>query len=224
MTSLEELARLSAHHSWGHEEQPTKIKITSTMRLRAFAQLGATQRQSAQSIRDLRNETAEGAGRMWMIIAHSFHSLRDTFEARASEWALTGVLLSMALVFLLNDAFFYKEHFSGLRDIANSRGFWAAILTFVGLTRLSVLVINGSYYRTPHWRSATAFLSAGVWFLLFMGFLRNGSIMAAIAPWIFLLDAYNSKRAGREAGMSEFIQRHVKKRGVENAGLAHGAR
>lgn len=159
-----------------------------------------------------------------MIVAHSFESLKNTFEARASEWALTGVLVSMAVVFLVNDTMFYGENFSRLREILDSRFGWAAVFSVVGLVRLAVLVINGAYWRTPHFRAATAFFSAGVWFLLFLGFVRNGSMMAAIAPWIFLLDAYNIKRASHEAGKSEFIQRHVKNRqGRADAELAHRA-
>lgn len=151
---------------------------------------------------------AEGVRRMWMIIVHSVKSLQETFEARASEWVLTGVLLSLSLVFLLNNEMFYRDSFDGLRNILNSRIGWATVMAAVGLVRLSVLIVNGAHWRTPHLRSLTAFLSAGIWFLFCAGFARNGSIMIAIAPWIFLLDAYNAKRASREAGKSEYIQRY----------------
>lgn len=161
-----------------------------------------------------------------MIVVHSFKSLQETFEARASEWALTGVMISMSLVFLLNEEMFYRSSFEGMRNIFNSRYGWAAILAVVGLTRLSVLIINGSHWRTPHMRSLTAFLSAGVWFLFCAGFARNGSIMLAIAPWIFLLDAYNAKRASHEAGKSEYMQRyHTQRRDItHHAGMARGPR
>jgi hypothetical protein len=168
--------------------------------------------------------TLRGLRRMSMVIVHTFRSLQDTFEARASEWMLTGVVLSLAVVFTLNEGMFYRESFEGLRSILNSRFGWALILAVVGLVRLSVLTINGSYWRTPHLRSLTAFLSAGVWFLFCAGFARNGSVMLAIMPWVFMLDAYNAKRAGREAGQSEFFQRHRRqKQDTLNAGMARGA-
>lgn len=159
-----------------------------------------------------------------MIVVHSFRSLQETFEARASEWALTGVLISLSIVFLVEGDMFSRNTFDGLRSILDSHYGWSAILAVVGLTRLSVLVVNGYYWRTPHLRSLTAFLSAGIWFLFCAGFARHGSIMVAVAPWIFLLDAYNAKRAGHEAGKSEYIQRYhtQMRRGKVNAGLARG--
>lgn len=154
-----------------------------------------------------------------MIIVHSMslRSLQETFEARASEWMLTGAIISLALVFLINDSMFYGPNFRGLRDIMNSRMGWVVLLLSVGLMRFTVLVINGAYWRTPHFRSLTAFLSAGVWFLFFFGFVNNGSVMMAIMPWVFFLDAYNAKRAGREAGHSEFVQRAIRKKKQEQS-------
>lgn len=161
-----------------------------------------------------------------MIVVHSFKSLQETFEARASEWALTGVIISMSLVFLLNEEMFRRNSFEGLRNIFDNRYGWAAILAVVGLSRLTVLVVNGSYWRTPHFRSLMAFISAGIWFLFWAGFVRDGSVMSAIAPWIFFLDAYNAKRASREAGKSEYLQRyHTQiRRDKLNAGMARGSR
>jgi CHASE2 domain-containing sensor protein len=145
-----------------------------------------------------------------MIILHSFKSLGETFEVRASEWMLTGATLSLAFVFFVNDTMFLSQGFSGMREILNYRITWAWIFLFVGLLRLMVLTINGAYWRTPHLRALTAFLCSGVWFFLCVGFLRNGSVLAALVPWIFFLDVYNVKRASREAGKSEFLQRHVR--------------
>jgi len=144
-----------------------------------------------------------------MVIVHSIRSLQETFEARASEWMLTCAIVSLGLVFTFNSSMFYGSSFEGLRSIINSQVAWASILLSVGMLRLCVLCINGLYYRTPHFRSFTAFVSSGVWFLFFIGFVRNGSMLMALMPWIFLLDAYNAKRAGREAGTSEYVQRHA---------------
>lgn len=157
-----------------------------------------------------------------MFIAHSFQSLQETFEARASEWMLTGAVLSLGMVFAFNTEMFYKEAFEGLRDIYNSQAFWANLFLMVGFARLCVLVVNGSYYRTPHFRTVGAFLCSGVWFIFWIGFVRNGSVLMAIMPWIFLLDAYNCKRTSREAGISEFLQRRKIKEERTNARVAKG--
>lgn len=47
--------------------------------------------------------------------------------------------------------------------------------------------------------------------MLCAAFARHGSVLIALLPWIFLLDVYNARRAGHEAGQSEFIQRHIRK-------------
>jgi hypothetical protein len=129
---------------------------------------------------------------------------------------LTGATLSLAVVFLLNTQMFYSEAFQGLRGINSSQQFWSCTLACVGAVRLSVLLINGSYYRTPHGRAITAFICSGVWFIFSVGFLRNGSMMIAIMPWIFFNDAYNTIRAAKEAGKSEFKHRYDLKQGLAN--------
>ena len=156
-----------------------------------------------------------------MVIVHSFEALQETFEARASEWALTAAILSLAFVFFMNGHMYVQPEFSGLRDIINSQAVWAWIFLLIGSTRLMVLLINGMYWRTPHFRAITAFLSTGVWFLFCVGFARNGDILIALMPWVFFLDAYNTKRAAREAGKSEYIQQYLKKKQDRtNAGFA----
>ena len=156
-----------------------------------------------------------------MVIVHnmSIQSLRETFEARASEWMLTGATLSLAVVFFANEGMFTREAFEGLRDINDSRILWAIAFAVIGIIRLTVLIVNGAYWRTPHFRAATAFLCTGIWFALCAGFARNGSVLIAIVPWIFFLDAYNTRRAAKEAGKSEFIQRYIKNKQDTTDGL-----
>lgn len=143
-----------------------------------------------------------------MIILHTVRSLSTTFEVRASEWMLTGAMLSLALVFFTNETMFFNYEYAGLRYLLNSSQSWAWVFLLVGLLRLSVLTINGAYWRTPHLRALTAFLCSGVWFFMCVAFLREGSVVAAIIPWVFFLDVYNVKRASKEAGKSEYIQRY----------------
>lgn len=157
-----------------------------------------------------------------MVVIHSFRSLQDSFEARASEWMLTCATISLGFVFFLNNGMFHTTSFEGLRNLMNDQYVWAVLFTVVGFARLSVLIINGAYWRTPHFRAIGAFLCAGIWFIFCIGFVRNGSILTAVMPWIFLLDAYNVKRASREAGKSEFLQRYIRNREAVHAGLIRG--
>ena len=157
---------------------------------------------------------------MSTVVVHSFRSLQETFEARASEWACATILVLLSFVFFFNDAMLYQQNLEGMRTILNSQLGWAAIFFLIGSTRLTVLVINGAYWRTPHFRALTAFFSVGVWFMIVAAFARNGSLVLAFSLPIFVLDAYNIKRASREAGQSEFIRRHLPRRGIENVGSA----
>lgn len=166
-------------------------------------------------------DAAISGGGRWevsMIVVHSFKSLQETFEARASEWMLSGATITLGSVFFLNESMFYREAFEGLRAILNSQWLWGWLLFVIGTARLAVLCVNGMYYRTPHYRAMGAALCSVVWFMFFVGFVRNGSILASLMPWIFLLDAYNAKRASREAGHSEFVQRHIVKQDLQHVG------
>lgn len=156
---------------------------------------------------------------MSTVIIHSFQSLQETFEARASEWACASILVLLSLIFTFNDTMFHQQNLEGMRTILNSQLGWAIVFFLIGITRLTVLVINGAYWRTPHFRALTAFLSVGVWFMIVTAFVRNGSLVLAFSLPIFVLDAYNVKRASKEAGQSEFIRRHLtRKRDKDHVG------
>ncbi len=150
-----------------------------------------------------------------MVIIHAWESLSDTFEARASEWALSAATVCLGLVCLFNSDLFVNRAFRGLSEWAGQDA-WAIGFLLVGIARLTVLLINGAYWRTPQFRSAFAFLTAGVWFQLLLGFAANFSFLLAIMPWLFLLDTYNAMRAGREAGIG--LRFHRLKRDAENGG------
>jgi hypothetical protein len=152
-------------------------------------------------------------------IAHSWQSLSDTFEARASEWALAGAMLCLGLVSALNADLFTDPAFRGLTDWA-SQPMWALGFLTVGILRLIVLLVNGAYWRTPQFRCLFAFISAGVWFQLLLGFAANLSFFLAFLPWIFGLDVYNAVRAGREAGIGFLFHRYHQEGMKSNGGPA----
>lgn len=150
-----------------------------------------------------------------MVIIHAWQSLSDTFEARASEWAMSAAILCLGLVCVVNTELFLAPNFHGLTEWLSQQT-WAILFLLVGTARLTVLLINGAYWRTPQFRSIFAFISAGVWFQLLLGFAANISFALAIMPFLFLLDAYNALRAAREAGIG-LLFHHIKK-DAKNAG------
>lgn len=145
--------------------------------------------------------------RIDMVIIHSWTSFQQTFEARASEWFLGAITASLAIVTMLNDDLFQGLNFVGLKSVF-SQDTWALIFLVLGVSRIIVLIINGNYWRTPHFRCAMAFFSCFLWFQLALGLAPNMSLGLAVFPWLFLLDAFNALRAGREVGMAQVIQHH----------------
>lgn len=150
-----------------------------------------------------------------MIINHTWSSLNQTFEARASEWALAAITVCLGLVCLLNLDLFDNPIYHYLRTWANPE-IWGSIFVLIGASRLTVLFINGGYWRTPHFRSIFAFTCCFLWFQLSLGFASNLGFGLAVYPWLFFLDAYNALRAGREAGIAQYLQKH--RRETQNGG------
>ena len=152
----------------------------------------------------------EAEGWLEMVIAH-WNSLVLTFRTRASEWMLGGAIMSLGLLFRFRPTMFVDDGFRSALDIA-PQTVWAWGLTVIGVVRLTVLLINGAWWTTPIFRSITAALSCFLWFQLFLGFMPNFSIMFALTPWLFMLDAFNAIRTGKESGITLFHTRKVHKR------------
>lgn len=144
-----------------------------------------------------------------MLIVHAWESLNETFEARASEWCLGAATCTLALVSFLNVDLFKSPGFDRLADVAAQQT-WAWIFLVFGGARITVLLINGAYWRTPLFRALLAFFTAGLWFQLTWGVAANWSFGIALMPWLFVLDTYNALRAGREAGVAQFLHKQKK--------------
>ncbi|MDI1266808.1 MAG: hypothetical protein PS018_26445 [bacterium] len=139
-----------------------------------------------------------------MIFAHITTSFRETFHARASEWALAAVLFNWGLVLSLNMTLFEGASYAELAALAPQVA-WAWLCLLFGAFRLAVLAINGAWRRSPHIRSACAFVACFVWFQISMGLLQSGtwSTGLAVYPVLFFLDIFNVIRAIGEAGRSD---------------------
>lgn len=156
-----------------------------------------------------------------MIIISALGSLNTTFEVRASEWALAFSMTSLAFITFANPALFDMDSFVTIvamtRPMANALHvsigtLWGVVFTCVGLGRLCMLLVNGAWWPTPHFRSLAAFCSCFIWFQITIGIALNFSWGLAIFPWLFLLDAYNALRAGHEAGVSQYLRRYGKEK------------
>lgn len=142
-----------------------------------------------------------------MIIAHLSRSLRETFPARASEWALGTILFNWSLVLLFNEALFSAGRSYAVLGQLMGQETWAGLCLVCGGGRLLILAINGAWRRSPHLRALFAFLSCFFWFQITLGMAQAGTQGTGLAvyPVLFLLDAFNTLRAMGEAGLSDRI-------------------
>lgn len=150
-----------------------------------------------------------------MFLAHLSHSLRETFPARASEWALAAILFNWSVIlFLMPDLFSTVDAFAALARLMPQPTF-AGMCGLVGFGRLVSLAINGAWRRSPHLRAFGAFLGTGVWFMISIGIIRSGSGATGLGvyPVLMFLDSFNVIRAAGEAGLSDHQPKRVAKDG-----------
>jgi hypothetical protein len=140
-----------------------------------------------------------------MIFAHFTRSLRETFPARASEWALAVIMFNWYIVLHVNDDLFETgATYHALAGIM-AQSTWATLCLIVGGGRLIVLAINGAWRRSPHTRAFCAFVSALFWFEISIGAFQGGAYGTGLAvyPVLFILDTINVLRSTGEAGLSD---------------------
>lgn len=133
--------------------------------------------------------------------------LRQTFPARASEWALSLMLFLWSVILVANvDLFAAGRSYAALSQLMSQES-WAMWCLAIGGGRLIILAVNGAWRRSPHLRALGAFLSGLFWFLISIGLLQAGAYNTGLAiyPVLFLLDAFNAIRAMGEAGRSDKI-------------------
>jgi hypothetical protein len=140
---------------------------------------------------------------------HLSQSLKKTFPVRASEWALALMLLNWSIVLSASPELFEtNEAYLPLLALM-TQNTWALLCFIAGGGRLIVLLINGSWRRTPHLRAFGAFASCFFWVQISIGFAQAdiwGTGMA-IYPVLLLLDMYNVIRAITDAAI---VDRHFK--------------
>ncbi len=140
-----------------------------------------------------------------MIFAHITTSFRETFHARASEWALAAILFNWGLVLSFNDKVFAAgASYASLAELA-SQSMWAWVCLCFGGARLTVLAINGAWRRSPHMRSICAFVSCFFWYQITVGMMQSGTWATGLTvyPVLLFLDTFNVIRAIGEAGRSD---------------------
>ncbi|MCO6386255.1 hypothetical protein [Aliihoeflea sp. 40Bstr573] len=146
-----------------------------------------------------------------MIFAHLKTSFRETFPARASEWALSGMLMGWSVILTINeDLFATGASYAKMAELADQET-WATLCLYAAALRLLMLLVNGAWRRSPHLRALGAFIACGFWFQITIGFIQAGTVSTGLAvyPFLLLLDSYNAVRAAGEAGLSDKVHKRA---------------
>lgn len=147
---------------------------------------------------------------MRMIWVHIQTSFKETFHFRAGEWAAAVMITLWGIsVFGQPGLFETNASFSEFPRAA-SQVTWAIGAMIVGGLRLFVLLINGAWRRSYHWRAITAFLTCFFWMEISLSFYGSGQPVTALAiyPVLLVLDSYYVLRATHEAREEDERQWH----------------
>jgi len=139
-----------------------------------------------------------------MIVVRVARGITDHFPARASEWALSLVLLNWGWTLMLPGSVFGTS--SAFVEMAKwaSEPVWGWACFLMGGIRFVALFVNGtfpSFRFSPHVRSLMSFFSCAFWFTISFGILQANvpTTGLAVYPVLLLLDMYNAYRAAGDA-------------------------
>lgn len=141
-----------------------------------------------------------------MIHVHAWHSLRQNFPIRKSEWVLASMTVGLAVLLSIRPELFESnEDYVGMARWA-SQETWQWLCFFIGFGRVVGLLVNGAYWRTPHTRALFAFANAFIWYRIAIGVAESFGIGMVVFPGLVVLDLFNFKQAAVEAGVSEGLR------------------
>lgn len=135
---------------------------------------------------------------------HTTRQLFYHFPSRASEWAAAFITLNWGLLALNTEGKVIENSAPQLLNFLSPM-IWGVIFFLMGAVRLAILIINGALRRSPHLRSASAFVGCFLWFQITMAFLNGVEITTALAvyPVLLAIDFYNAYRIAIEARITD---------------------
>lgn len=151
-----------------------------------------------------------------MIILRRIASgIRKHLPARASEWALSAILLIWGLNCLLTPGYLDRPAWQVL-GAWGSQSLWGCAALTIALSRFIALVINGTFADTswsrfsPHVRAAMAFLSCFFWMSQALSVWATETTATGLSTpaVLFALDIYNIVRTSTDARHSDEAWKH----------------
>ncbi|WP_283196626.1 hypothetical protein [Rhizobium sp. BT04] len=135
-----------------------------------------------------------------MVFAHIRDNFAAAFFPRLSEWLAGFVLLGLGWMLSANPDLMQAGKLDyQLMLIIASQSFWSTVLIIFAGCRLSVLLINGAWRRSPHLRALAAFLSCFFWTQITLSFAPTFGFAFILACGWLGMDMINIMRAMRDA-------------------------
>lgn len=138
------------------------------------------------------------------------------FKARRSEWLLAAVLTAIGFSYLTTPGLFDRSPLFDTMKVIMPQPRWGEAFAGIGVMRLVMLWINGSWSISPYFRTVGAFVSGILWLVLLLS--QSFADTPPQTRWVWLVflifDMVNASDAARDAGASKA---NSKLRGVDNA-------
>lgn len=136
-------------------------------------------------------------------------TLGDSLKFRLSEWGLSVIMLCFGFILLHPYDTLAAPVYALMRSTA-SEMVWGWGCFILGATRLIVLIINGAWKRSPHFRAFAAFLSCFVWVQIALSLSVGGTLPTGIAVYsvFVIMDMVSAYRAAADARVSDEAARN----------------
>ena len=127
--------------------------------------------------------------------------MKHSFNNRFSEWIMASIMLGLGLMFYLPSESMGNAALMQMTNTISEEA-WAFVCSFLGASRLAVLIVNGAWRRQSHARAFLAFLYLAVWTQISIVFLNFASPTPGdvIFPIFMLAEMFMVFRASVEAG------------------------
>ncbi|KQS90289.1 hypothetical protein [Rhizobium sp. Leaf386] len=128
-----------------------------------------------------------------MIVTHIRQNFSASFYPRRSEWVAAFTLFAMGWMLSANPELMAnaKTQAYNLLQMIAPQPVWSVCLMLFGMGRLSVLLINGAWRRSPYMRAGMAFLSCFLWTQIVLSFAPTFGFAFILACGFLGMDLLN---------------------------------
>lgn len=135
-----------------------------------------------------------------MLLVHIRQNFAAAFFHRSAEWYAAGMLSTLGWVLLVNEGLMTpdKPGYKLMLQVADQIT-WGWLMIAFGIVRLTILLINGAWRRSPHARGVAALLTMIFWYQISVSFYPVFGYVFVFASGLLALDAVNLVHAFRNA-------------------------